>query len=55
VPIPGTTKLQRLDENLRAATVELTPADLARIEHAVGAVKVQGDRYAASYQRYVNR
>lgn len=55
VPIPGTTKLNRLDENLGAATVELTGDDLDRIERALGTVKVQGDRYPASFQKFVNR
>lgn len=45
VPIPGTTKLHRLKENLGAADVELTEDDLRRIDEAVGQIKVQGDRY----------
>lgn len=45
VPIPGTTKLHRLEENLGAANVELTAADLAEIENASKAIKVEGDRY----------
>ena len=44
-PIPGTTKLSRLEENLGAADVELRPADLAEIEQAVGGIEVKGDRY----------
>ncbi len=55
VPIPGTTKLHRLEENLGGADVELTPDDLARIEHALATVHVQGDRYAPSHQQFVNR
>ncbi len=55
VPIPGTTKLHRLEENLGAADVELTPDDLARIEASLTGVQVTGDRYAASHQRFVNR
>jgi aryl-alcohol dehydrogenase-like predicted oxidoreductase len=55
VPIPGTTKLHRLEENLGAATVKLTEADLARIEQALAGIQIQGDRYAASHQRFVNR
>jgi aryl-alcohol dehydrogenase-like predicted oxidoreductase len=45
VPIPGTTKLQRLKENLGAASIELTAEDLRRIEAALAQITVQGDRY----------
>ena len=45
VPIPGTTKLERLEENLGAAEVELTKEDLAEIESAASKITVQGDRY----------
>ncbi len=45
VPIPGTTKLHRLEENLAAAALELTPADLAGIDAALSQVKVVGARY----------
>ena len=45
VPIPGTTKLHRLEENLAAADVELTPEDLRQIEAAASKITVQGDRY----------
>jgi aryl-alcohol dehydrogenase-like predicted oxidoreductase len=45
VPIPGTTKLYRLEENLRAANVELTADDLAEIERNASAITVQGERY----------
>jgi aryl-alcohol dehydrogenase-like predicted oxidoreductase len=45
VPIPGTTKLTRLEENLGAAAVELTPGDLEEIENAAAGIEVQGDRY----------
>jgi len=48
VPIPGTTKMKRLQENVGAATVELTPEDLRQIGEAVGQITVQGDRYPAS-------
>jgi aryl-alcohol dehydrogenase-like predicted oxidoreductase len=47
VPIPGTTKLHRLKENVGAAAVALTDADLRRIEHTLDGVKVQGERYPA--------
>jgi aryl-alcohol dehydrogenase-like predicted oxidoreductase len=45
VPIPGTTKLARLEENLKAADVELTADDLNHIEKAASAIKVEGERY----------
>jgi len=54
-PIPGTTKLHRLEENLGAADVELTSGDLEQIETAVSQVKVQGDRYPAHLQARVGR
>lgn len=55
VPIPGTTKISRLQENLGAASVVLTPTDLSQIESALAAIDVQGDRYPASFQALVNR
>ena len=55
VPIPGTTKLHRLEENLGGADVELTGGDLARIADALGHIKLQGERYPASHQRLINR
>jgi aryl-alcohol dehydrogenase-like predicted oxidoreductase len=48
VPIPGTTKLHRLDENIGAAAIELTEQDLRAIEEAVSKISVQGDRYPAA-------
>jgi aryl-alcohol dehydrogenase-like predicted oxidoreductase len=45
VPIPGTTKLNRLEENIGAANVELTAADLSEIDAAAAAIKVEGGRY----------
>lgn len=54
-PIPGTTKLNRLQENLGAATVELTPAELADIGQAVARIPVQGERYSPASQQMVNR
>jgi aryl-alcohol dehydrogenase-like predicted oxidoreductase len=47
VPIPGTTKLNRLRENMRAAAIELSPVDLQTIDDALSRVGVQGDRYPA--------
>lgn len=55
VPIPGTTKLHRLEENLGGAEVLLTSEDLTRIQQALGSIEVQGDRYPASHQRLINR
>jgi aryl-alcohol dehydrogenase-like predicted oxidoreductase len=55
VPIPGTTKLHRLEENLGAASVELTPDDLREIEEAVAKITVRGDRYPAHLQQRVGR
>jgi aryl-alcohol dehydrogenase-like predicted oxidoreductase len=55
VPIPGTTKLHRLDENLAAANVELTPLDLREIERALSSVTVEGDRYPAHLAQLVGR
>ena len=54
-PIPGTTKLHRLEENLGGASVELTPEDLKDIHDAISAIDVQGDRYPAHFQSLVNR
>jgi aryl-alcohol dehydrogenase-like predicted oxidoreductase len=47
VPIPGTTKLNRLKENVRAAAIELSAEDLKRIGDALSGIQVQGDRYPA--------
>jgi aryl-alcohol dehydrogenase-like predicted oxidoreductase len=55
VPIPGTTKLHRLEENLGAADVVLNPDDLRKIENAVSAVEVQGARYPENLQKMVGR
>ena len=55
VPIPGTTKLHRLEENVGAAAVELTPDDLQHINSAVAKINVQGDRYSADRQQLVGR
>jgi aryl-alcohol dehydrogenase-like predicted oxidoreductase len=55
VPIPGTTKLHRLEENLGAASVELTADDLHNIEATLSNVTVQGDRYPAHLQQRVGR
>ena len=55
VPIPGTTKLHRLEENLGAASVELAADDLRSIESALSELPVQGDRYPAHLQQRVGR
>jgi aryl-alcohol dehydrogenase-like predicted oxidoreductase len=55
VPIPGTTKLTRLEENVGAAGVELTSDDLRDIESALSGITVQGDRYPAHLQARVGR
>src|SRR6202041_3335110 len=55
VPIPGTTKLARLEENLGAASVKLTPDDLREIENAVSKITVQGARYPENLQKMVGR
>ncbi len=53
VPIPGTTKLHRLEENIGAISIELTPDDLREIEGAASQVKVHGDRYPERLQKMV--
>lgn len=55
VPIPGTTKLHRLDENLGAAAVALTPDDLSEIERTTAQITVQGHRYSEGSQRMIDR
>jgi aryl-alcohol dehydrogenase-like predicted oxidoreductase len=55
VPIPGTTRLHRLEENLGSVAVILTPADLARIRDALAGITVVGERYPSSDQRLINR
>lgn len=55
VPIPGTTKLHRLQENLGAANVELTADDLREIDSALSKLAIQGERYPAAAQKMINR
>jgi len=55
VPIPGTTKLHRLEENIGAARVELGAADVAGIEAAIAAVPVEGARYPGHLQKLVGK
>jgi len=55
VPIPGTTKLQRLEENVGAASLELTTSELTRINGAIARIEVKGDRYPAHLAARVGR
>ena len=55
VPIPGTTKLHRLDENIGAAAIELSAEDLATIERAFAGIAVQGERYPPQQQARIDR
>ncbi len=55
VPIPGTTKLNRLDENIGAASVRLTPEDLRGLGNAASKIAVQGARYPEHLQKLVGR
>jgi aryl-alcohol dehydrogenase-like predicted oxidoreductase len=55
VPIPGTTKLQRLEENIGAAALKLGSDDLREIEHAASKITVQGARYPEQLNRMVGR
>jgi aryl-alcohol dehydrogenase-like predicted oxidoreductase len=55
VPIPGTRRVERLDENLGAAAIELTADDLAEIERAAAQIQVEGARYPEHLQRLIDR
>lgn len=55
VPIPGTTKVERLDENVGAVSVELTPDDLRKIDEACAHIEVVGDRYTPAMQATIDR
>jgi aryl-alcohol dehydrogenase-like predicted oxidoreductase len=55
VPIPGTTKLHRLQENIGAAAVELSAAEMADVERALSGIEIEGDRYPAHLQARVGR
>jgi len=54
-PIPGTTKLHRLEENIAAASVEMSAADLAEIEQAISGIEIKGDRYSGVNQARIDR
>ena len=55
VPIPGTRRIERLEENIGSASVELTPGDLREIEDATSAIAVQGARYSEATERMIDR
>jgi aryl-alcohol dehydrogenase-like predicted oxidoreductase len=55
VPIPGTRKIERLEENIGAASIELIPGDLREIENAASTITVQGARYAEAQERMIDR
>ena len=55
VPIPGTTKLHRLQENCGAAAVQLSPEDLRELESAASKIAVRGARYPVHLQKLVGR
>jgi aryl-alcohol dehydrogenase-like predicted oxidoreductase len=55
VPIPGTARLERLEENIGAVSVELTPDDLREIDAATEKIPVYGDRYPAALEQMTNR
>jgi aryl-alcohol dehydrogenase-like predicted oxidoreductase len=55
VPIPGTTKLKRLEENLGAAALQLSAEDMSAIESASGQIRIEGARYPASHEKLVER
>ena len=55
VPIPGSRKLERLDENIGAAAVELKPDDLREIESALSEITIQGDRYSQALTKMTGR
>jgi aryl-alcohol dehydrogenase-like predicted oxidoreductase len=55
IPIPGTTKLHRLEENIGAASIELTPEDLRQLDSATSKIAVQGARYPEELQKLVGR
>lgn len=55
VPIPGTTKLSRLEENLGATSIALTAEDVRALEEASSAIKIEGDRYPATHQKLIDR
>jgi aryl-alcohol dehydrogenase-like predicted oxidoreductase len=55
VPIPGTTKLHRVEENIGAANIELSPDELAAIDDVMSGIAIQGERYSPSHQARIDR
>jgi aryl-alcohol dehydrogenase-like predicted oxidoreductase len=55
VPIPGTTKLHRLDENTGAVSIEFTPVELQEINTAAAKIKLRGERYSEGTARLIDR
>jgi aryl-alcohol dehydrogenase-like predicted oxidoreductase len=55
VPIPGTTKLQRVEENIAATTLELTASEMRELDDLTAAFVVTGDRYPAEVEKMTNR
>ena len=55
MPIPGTTKLSRLEENMGAVTVELTSDDLREIQSAASAITIEGTRYPEEIEKTTGR
>ena len=55
VPIPGTTKRHRLEENIGSAEIELTPEDLAELDRAASEIRVEGARYPENLERLIDR
>ena len=55
VPIPGSRRLERLDENMGATDLDLTPEDLAELDNVTVSVQVQGDRYPEALLRMIDR
>ena len=55
VPIPGTTKLHRLEENLGATAIQLTSHDLAELERAASELQIVGDRYPVEVEQMTDR
>jgi aryl-alcohol dehydrogenase-like predicted oxidoreductase len=55
VPIPGTTKLARVEENIAASALEFTPEELLEVDRITAEIPVQGDRYPEALERMTNR
>jgi aryl-alcohol dehydrogenase-like predicted oxidoreductase len=55
VPIPGTTKLHRLEENLGAVTLQLSVEELQKMDEASAKIKISGERYSETAQKWIDR